>query len=253
MVNNPPAQIQTRRASKAEKEQADKMATLVTQLTAKRNYYLNHIKTTTEKVNDDATLNGWTKGDISERQKQLEQWCTHLEKVQIDAMCELDDENQSGFNEDLVFLDSLISAKAKLSDRLNVLNNTNQDQVDNASLAEKIQYSKKYSKKPQKRQKLQNNETKRIVCPRGDGEHRIYDCTTFLDMNLVGRLNTVTEYNLCTRCLRNSHNGKCLNKRSNQACSKCLPDVKYHNSLLCPNASQSANAAMKASYANRKR
>lgn len=466
-------------------------ASVATQLRKQQNYYENKIKHLIEQINNNAIFPQWTKGDISERQKMLNDWAKHLENIHIDVMCDLDDATQSDFREDETLSSSTISAKAKLANRLDEFNAPTSNQVDNASIdlndvsvgndnalrigKNKIEievqqtdsngnipnvwgkfdgdyakwksfhdrwvasmhdnkkvktivkfqnlqaacvgeakgalgewdlteenYSKawerlqkiyeddymqvqsfmqklndlpamngstsknireiidivhkhihglqryidlndkhpyvvfaviskmdtdtyraweKYrpslvkaqtandddvendasrpgkhiptwselerflegevtirvhaerrpnhelsqpnimqmSKKQQKRfGKQQNRESnadfsgtmKCVIC--GDA-HMIYKCQTFIDLSIVGRLNQVTEHELCVSCLRKSHAGRCMNKRNNQACPKCLPDKKYHNSLLCPNANTSANAAMNASDNQRKR
>ncbi|XP_031637052.1 uncharacterized protein LOC116349652 [Contarinia nasturtii] len=89
------------------------------------------------------------------------------------------------------------------------------------------------------------NSQRTTKCSSCDGSHTIYTCQEFKDMNLVSRLNRVAERELCVRCLWKGHIGQCKNKRNNQPCPKCLPDHKYHNSMLCPNTISSANAAMK--------
>ncbi|XP_055314002.1 uncharacterized protein LOC129575099 [Sitodiplosis mosellana] len=117
------------------------------------------------------------------------------------------------------------------------------------------------SKKQQKHQYKQNQfaknndaNTGEKTCPICEGSHLIYKCQSFIDMNLVARQNQVTEHELCVRCLQNLHAGRCANKRCNQICPKCLPENKYHNSMLCPNAlRQTTNAAMNENVAGHKR
>lgn len=89
-------------------------------------------------------------------------------------------------------------------------------------------------------------------CPLCNEAHAIWNCQSFIDMNIVSRLNQVAEYDLCVRCLQISHSGDCLSNRHNKQCSKCLPEQKFHNNKLCPNANQPAKSVMKAS-AQRKR
>lgn len=72
-------------------------------------------------------------------------------------------------------------------------------------------------------------------------------------MNIIGRQNKVAELELCVRCLRLVHTGPCVNRKNNEACDRCLPDRKFHNSRLCPNAGTQANEAMKASRQSNKR
>lgn len=125
-------------------------------------------------------------------------------------------------------------------------------------LGKPLPQSAPISRKQQKRQfKRQEHASKGnapdaecIMCKES---HYLYGCQQFLDMNMIGRQNKVAELELCVRCLRSVHTGPCVNKRNNDACAKCLPEKKHHNSRLCPNWKPQANAAMKASKQQNKR
>lgn len=99
---------------------------------------------------------------------------------------------------------------------------------------------------PFRKQNDQNNEKNAeshsmLQCPICNGAHRVHECQAFIDMDIVDRLDKVAEHNLCDRCLRITRAGRCVNRKSNQICPECLPDDKYHNSLLCPNAGTSTS------------
>lgn len=115
------------------------------------------------------------------------------------------------------------------------------------------------SRKQQKQEFKKQNDHKKgkapdsVRCPICQGGHYIYNCQQFIDMNLMARLNKVTELQLCVRCLWPVHSNACVNKRNNMDCLNCMPEKRRHNSKLCPNAKNSANAVLKASKQPRKR
>lgn len=64
--------------------------------------------------------------------------------------------------------------------------------------------------------------------------HPLYKCTKFLALDIEGRILVVSKFKLCIRCLQNDHMGPCMDKRSNQPCPRCKPEIVYHNSAICP-------------------
>lgn len=89
--------------------------------------------------------------------------------------------------------------------------------------------------------KHQNFENKQRVreflqCVLCDDIHPIYRCESFKAMNLTDRKEHVNQNNLCQRCLRKNHDGRCDRKENNEECPKCKPASKFHNSLLCPSS-----------------
>lgn len=82
---------------------------------------------------------------------------------------------------------------------------------------------------------------------------KIYKCQTISDMNLIARLKKLVEHDLCVRCLRKSHAGRCANKRNNRVFPRCLPEISFYDCLISPNAHSSVDAAMKATGCQRKR
>lgn len=114
--------------------------------------------------------------------------------------------------------------------------------ADNAQPSTSQTSGNQNGKPPNRARKHAENETRNVahVCPICNGEHLIYRCDTFIDMNIVSRMNQVTEYDLCVRCLQKSHEGRCRNKLCNKPCKKCQGS-KFHNSMLCPNRDSDSN------------
>lgn len=73
-----------------------------------------------------------------------------------------------------------------------------------------------------------------LQCVLCDNIHPLYKCDVFLGLSLDQKYMHVEEHNLCLRCLRDNHPGRCVDDVSNQSCPKCLPHVIHHNSKLCP-------------------
>lgn len=114
------------------------------------------------------------------------------------------------------------------------------------------------SNKQSKHFNKHSNQNKEIVpdflqCVLCDDVHTIFNCDIFREMNLAGRLNHVAEHNLCVKCLRKSHTGRCKNKRCNEECPKCKPEKKFHNSWLCPNAAVDIKTVLKVNNDSKKR
>lgn len=86
-----------------------------------------------------------------------------------------------------------------------------------------------------KADKKEKNYPSHIICDVCEGNHPTYACDGFRSLNLLGRKNTACEKGLCVRCLRKNHDGQCEVKRCNNECPRCKPEIKFHNSLLCPN------------------
>lgn len=73
-----------------------------------------------------------------------------------------------------------------------------------------------------------------LQCNLCEGVHPLYKCDVFLAKKLDMRLLYVSENKFCVRCLRKEHTGNCVDVKSNWKCLACVPEVKYHNSKLCP-------------------
>lgn len=66
-------------------------------------------------------------------------------------------------------------------------------------------------------------------------DHMVKQCREFLEKNIEKREEKAYELQLCLRCLRSVHNGRCKDDTCNNSCPKCGP-ADFHNNLLCPNA-----------------
>lgn len=76
-----------------------------------------------------------------------------------------------------------------------------------------------------------------LQCTLCEGIHAKYNCDVFKNMEYVDKWRNVEAEQLCVRCLKKKHYGKCDNKLSNEKCPACyMQDSKiaYHNSKLCP-------------------
>lgn len=85
-----------------------------------------------------------------------------------------------------------------------------------------------------------------------DEVHPLYRCESFEAMNLNARKIHVIENDLCEQCLRNRHDGRCQNPKSNEECPKCKPASNIHNSMLCPNADLNQKMANEHSFKRRR-
>lgn len=74
-----------------------------------------------------------------------------------------------------------------------------------------------------------------LKCELCSEAHQLFKCEVFKAMNLNGRKKHISDHDLCEKCLRDNHSGPCRNKFSNNACPRCLPEKKYHNSMICAN------------------
>ncbi|XP_055306802.1 uncharacterized protein LOC129571056 [Sitodiplosis mosellana] len=83
-----------------------------------------------------------------------------------------------------------------------------------------------------------------LQCVLCNNTHPIYKCESFKAMSLVGRKNHIAQYDLCERCLRKKHSGKCEKKMNNQECPRCKPAIRFHNSAICPSVELSAQTAL---------
>lgn len=63
--------------------------------------------------------------------------------------------------------------------------------------------------------------------------HPMYKCSEFKAIDLKSKERFVSENNLCVKCLRHFHVGKCRDDTCNNECPKCSP-ATFHNSVLCP-------------------
>lgn len=71
---------------------------------------------------------------------------------------------------------------------------------------------------------------RRHHCELCKGEHQLYNCERFMDLNLRSRKDYVRAQNLCENCLKRGHTIKyCYQK----PCPRC-PGDQMHNSVLCP-------------------
>lgn len=66
-------------------------------------------------------------------------------------------------------------------------------------------------------------------CPQCGEDHRLYRCTLFAHLNLLGRWFQALELGVCLNCLRWGHSSFTCLKPGN--CHRC---GRRHNSLLCP-------------------
>lgn len=108
---------------------------------------------------------------------------------------------------------------------------------------------KQFKKQHKKKEHFQATFSKCTLCPQS---HQLFKCEVFKAMNLNGRRNHISEYDLCERCLQKSHGGRCSNKRSNDPCPRC-GNNKYHNSMICQNKELSVLMAKENGNTNRKR
>lgn len=120
----------TRKQSKLLEESG----TLTGQYVAKKARLEKKIERLVDQACNQALLQDWTEGDVCERQNELKELSKQLEKVHEDALIELDAENQDDFIENEQLSDKIITAKARLFDRLKAIGATNTIQDDNASL-----------------------------------------------------------------------------------------------------------------------
>lgn len=63
--------------------------------------------------------------------------------------------------------------------------------------------------------------------------HALYKCPKFLYMDIEHRVMELSKYKLCIRCFHAEHQGHCQDKRSNEPCPRCKPEILYHNSTVC--------------------
>lgn len=122
--------ITTRKESRIMEE----MATLTGQLKIKKQRLEKKIERLTEQIINKESIENWTEGDISERQFQLKDLNSQLEKVHEDALLELDVETQSDFTENEELNDKIMTAKARLFDLLKTISKSESSQHDNASI-----------------------------------------------------------------------------------------------------------------------
>lgn len=83
--------------------------------------------------------------------------------------------------------------------------------------------------------------TKNVAPCRGcRGDHPLYRCPEFLALNLAGRKQAVSKWQLCHNCLRENHTAdKCYSG----PCVRC-PNGQKHNSVLCPQRENNAQSAL---------
>lgn len=72
--------------------------------------------------------------------------------------------------------------------------------------------------------------------------HALTRCPTIRsnDMPIDMKWAYVRENNRCPKCLHPNHEGACRDKRCNEPCPNCHPNVVYHNSILCANRGKQA-------------
>lgn len=81
-----------------------------------------------------------------------------------------------------------------------------------------------------------------LQCKLCVGIHPIYKCKVYKSKSLAQRQKYVNDENLCVRCLKPKHTGKCLDAKSNNPCPVCANE-SYHNSTLCETKAAKAKAA----------
>lgn len=118
------------------------------QLKAKLKFYRRKLDTLIPQVNDQDISSNWTKNDIIERLRQLNNWNKEHERVIIEANCEIDPNNLADFEDDEEFNNRVTAARVGLNNRLDEINAPVVIQNGNAPQT-KIKLKSKFSKRMQ--------------------------------------------------------------------------------------------------------
>lgn len=92
---------------------------------AKRTHYRNTITRIQKNVDDDAIFNAWTKGQLKENFNKIKESQANLDEAVIAITCDEEQIDPAFTSENDAFDDVIMRIKAKISDKLDELNNAN--------------------------------------------------------------------------------------------------------------------------------
>lgn len=121
-----PAKRTTRLTSKAMAEQE----ALINQLKIKREHCYKVIKHHAQTISDDEKFNAWTKGELNERIKKLENTGVQLNEILMQLICVDNDDDNEDTSKELENEEIIISLKAKLNDRIDQLSDQVSSQIE---------------------------------------------------------------------------------------------------------------------------
>lgn len=78
-----------------------------------RDYFTKSVRRIEEQIKNEAVFETWTKGELNERVKKLDDASTNLEKIHMNMMCE-DEHDEAIEREDEEFDELMITLKANI-------------------------------------------------------------------------------------------------------------------------------------------
>lgn len=93
-------------------------ASSLTKLQVKRKHFMNVIKRLQKQIDDQTMMTAWSRGEVNQRIKKLDEASSQFEDISVQIVCEDDITGNSDIIENEQIDDLVMSLKAKLCDRL---------------------------------------------------------------------------------------------------------------------------------------
>lgn len=210
-------------------------------LLSKHDAYISKIKRLKNQSENNDIFLTWSESDMQHRLQKIDEISVYLDQIHMKIICDHNDDEHNNFiHQSEEIDDSILALKAKLSDRMLEMN-----RVKSQSMQHK--HMNPFKKQVElAQQHFERNESipEFLQCILCEDIHPLYGCDVFRAMDFNERRNHVDRNDLCERCLRKNHSGRCKRKANNRKCPKCKPESKFHNSWLCPNSEIMRNSAL---------